>query len=85
MCEVNRKGKKKWRGDREGEGEKDLLEQSAELPDENGGRKAIGSQHTAECKTARKSVEKSFCHKLPQSGQSPAPGLAQRRLLLFFI
>lgn len=53
MCEVNRKGKGKWKGDREVEGEKDLLEQSAELPDENGGRKAIGSQRTAECKTAR--------------------------------
>lgn len=77
MCEVNRKGKRKWRGDREVEGEKDLLKQSAELPDENGGRKAIGSQHPAECKTARKSVEKSFCPKLAQSGQSPTPGSAQ--------
>lgn len=65
------------------EGKKDLLEQSAELSDENGGRKAIGSQHTAECKTARKSVEKSFCHKLAQSGQSPTPGSAQGGLLLF--
>lgn len=53
------------------------MEQSAELPDENGGCKAMGSQHTAEYKTARKRVEKSCCHKLVQSGHCPTAGSAQ--------
>lgn len=82
MCEVNRKGKRKWRGDREVEGDKDLLEQSAELSDENGGRKAIGSQHTAERKTAKKVLgNHSTINWL--SGHSPTPGSAQGVLSLF--
>lgn len=43
MCEVNSKGKRKWKGDGETEWENGLLKQSAELSDENGGQEAMGS------------------------------------------
>lgn len=82
MCEVNRKGKGNGGKGQGGiEWEKGLLEQSAELPAENEVQRAMWSQHTAECKTARKSVEKSCCHKLAQSGHCPTLGF----LLLFFV
>lgn len=61
------------------------VEQSAKLPDENRGLKAVRRQHTAESKTARKSVEKSCCHKLPQFGHYPTPGSALGVLLLFSV